>query len=232
MAEAFDPFALGTGLATEMAGPVSEAWFTFDNMYNNGDTAILKLKIADPIIGEQTLLYPCGDNWEPFENGQRVRHNSGNARNFNHQSGVGLLLAAAADAGLTDMLRDRGFTPFEAKLWEGLNLRFVNKEFTYTDRKTKEERSYSRMLPVGLNNGINPAPAAVEAEAEVEAATGAGFDLSTIQPATRGKLKAVAAGCTNNDEFIEKVFTASFELSEDIENAVVNNADLFNALKG
>ena len=230
MAEAFDPFALGTGLATEMAGTITESWFTFDNMYNNGDTAILKLKIADPIIGEQTLLYPCGDNWEPFENGARVRHNSGNARNFNHQSGVGLLLAAAADAGLTDMLRDRGLTPFEAKLWEGLNLRFVNKEFTYTDRKTKEERSYSRMLPVGLNNGINPAPAA--AEAEVDASTSTGFDLSTIQPATRGKLKALAAGCDDNDTFIEKVFTASFELSEDIENAVVNNADLFNALKG
>jgi hypothetical protein len=231
MAEAaFDPFALGTGLATEMSGEITEAWFTFDNMYNAGNTAILKLKIADPVIGEQTLLYPCGDNWEPYENGARVRHNSGNARNFNHQSGVGLLLAAAADAGLTDMLRDRGMTPFEAKLWEGLNLRFENKEFTYTDRKTKEERSYSRMLPTGLNNGSSPAPAAAVADAEV--ATGTGFDLSSIQPATRGKLKAVAAGCSNNDEFIEKVFTASFELSEDIENAVVNNADLFNALKG
>lgn len=246
MATDFDPWALSTGLSDTIRGKITEAFFSFDNAYNNGDTCVLKLVVQDPELGEQTLLYPCGDGWEPYEGGAKTRHSSGDKRNFNHQSGVGLLLKYAAENGLGDLLRSTGHTPFDAALWEGLSLTFKRVDFTFKN-KQGEEASYHRMLPVEEYEDEG-GKAKTKAKAKVKADDDdddvdddapvqrkkrkkkAGFDTSDLPAKLRGQMKAVAVSADDNEDFIEKLYTSDFDIPEDIEEAVFSG-DLYAALR-
>jgi hypothetical protein len=218
----FDPWALSTGLSEVVSGEITDAFFSFDNSYDNGNTCVLKLTVQDQTLGEQTLLYPCKD-FEPYDNGEKVRHTSGEARNYNAQSGMGLLLKSAMDAGLGDQLRAKG-DPFTAAIWKGLNVTFRNKEFKFKPKGEQEERSYSRMLiaEAGVGSTTTEAPAESNEMADT---------IAMLPAALRGKLKAAASLAADSNEFVEKVFTdTSIEVPSEIESVVVDPA-FYEALK-
>lgn len=222
----FDPWALSTGLADVVSGEITDAYFSFDNSYDNGNTCVLKLVVQDHTLGEQTLLYPCKD-FEPYDNGDKVRHSSGEARNYNAQSGVGLLLKSAMDAGLGDQLRAKG-DPFTASIWKGLNVTFRNKEFTFRVKGEKEDRTYTRMLiaEAGASEGQTPSADTPTTPSDDMADT-----IALLPPALRGKLKAAATLAADSNEFVEKVFTdTSIEVPGEIESVVVDPA-FYEAIK-
>jgi hypothetical protein len=209
----FDPWAVTTGLSDTITGTITDAYFSFDNSYDNGNTCVLRLTVADPNLGEQSILYPCRD-FEPYDNGNKVRHTSGQPKNYNASSGMGVLIKSAIDAGLRDTLTAKG-DPFTADIWKGLDVTFREKQFSYTDRKTKEERTYSRMLIDTVNTDTAPTtPSAPSVAAD---------PLDGLDPALRGTLRAIAASCADADEFIEKAFTdTSITIPADIETLIVN----------
>ena len=212
MADAWD---LSSGLVDTFEGTVTDAWFTFDDSYNNGETCVLKLVVkADTpgTFGEDnttTLLFPLGKGWEPTNKGEQVQHESGSPKQFNRSSGMGLLINAAREIGLVDKWREQDATPFDAAIWNGLHCEWHNTEFSWTTQDG-EKRSYYRMLPtnvLGSGDGSKP----VEDTPD--------FDLS---PALRGKLRAIATTCDTHDTFIEKAFTADLDLGADGEAAVMS----------
>jgi hypothetical protein len=218
----FDPWALSTGLSEVVSGEIADAYFSFDNSYDNGNTCVLKLVVADATLGEQTLLYPCKD-FEPYDNGNKVRHSSGAPKNYNAQSGMGVLLKSAMDAGLRDTLGAKG-DPFTASIWKGLNVTFRQKEFSFKNKKG-EEQTYNRMLIDSADS--DPAPTAAAAPAP----NGMNELVASIDPALRGTLRAVALGSADANAFVEKVFTSTdFEIPADLEASIVDPA-FFEAVK-
>lgn len=210
-----DAWDLSSGLVDTFDGTVTDAWFTFDDSYNNGETCVLKLVVkADnpgtfPGENTTTILYPLGKGWDIADKGVKCEHESGKQQNFHKNSGMGLLINAARDIGLVDKWREQDATPFDARIWIGVHCEWHNTEFTFTT-KDGEERSYYRMLPRTLLGG-DTGPDPVEDTPE--------FDLS---PALRGKLRAIATNCDNHDAFIEKAFTADLDLGPEGEAAVLS----------
>lgn len=247
-ASTYDPFATSSGLSDIIQGVITDAWFGTDNNYNDGQSTVLKLTVNDPELGEQELMFPCGGGWEAGDGGETVHHPAG-ARNYNKQSGCGLMLDSAMANGLGDTLRATGHTPFEAALWKGLDLVFERKEFEF---KTKdgETHSYHRMLPVAAGataKGAKGAKGAKKAPAKATKATNitpdedsgetgnnpAGSIIANLTAKERGQMKAIAAGCEDNERFVEKLYTADLELPDDPEfETAAFDGTLFNALKG
>ena len=208
-----DAWDLSSGLVDNFDGTVTDAWFTFDDSYNNGETCVLKLEVkADnpgtfPNENTTTILYPLGKGWDIADKGVKCAHESGKQQQFHKNSGMGLLINAAREIGLVDKWREQDATPFDARIWIGVHCEWHNTEFTFTT-KEGEERSYYRMLPCALldstDNQNEDTPQ---------------FDLS---PALRGKLRAIATNCDTHDKFIEQAFTADLDLGPEGEAAVLS----------
>lgn len=212
----FDPWKLDTGLPTEFQGTVKEYFFTTDSDYNDGNTLLLKLEVQtdDPSIGDNgvtTLQFTCGDGWEAKDKGAKAAREDGKKKSFNENSGVGLLVKAAIEAGAGDVLRSRGKDtgPMAAGIWAGLTFEWERKEFTY--KFDDGPRTTYRMLPVkfvGESGGKSPAKEAPEAEGDetptdsaAESSNGSGLDA-----AMRAKLTARAKKAETHDQFIELCF--------------------------
>lgn len=220
-ATAYDPFELTTGLVDDFDGVVVDSLYTYDASYNNGDTAVLKLTVqADepgtfPEDNTTTILYPCGEGFEPAEGGM-IALKDGNPKKFNKQSGVGLLLDSAFSIPeLAEVIKARNTDPMNvrADIWTGLHLSFTNKEFSWTDRKTKEQRSYTRMLVSGL---LGDSPV-VEAGPKAEV-------VYQVPAEVRGALKAIAVSAGTHDEFVTKAFGADVELDDATQAALVDRS--------
>lgn len=211
-----DAWDLSSGLVDDFDGTVTDAWFTFDDSYNNGETCVLKLVVRADKPGTftddntTTLIFPLGKGWEPTDKGAHVQHESGKQQNFHRSSGMGLLINSAREIGLVDKWRNEGVTPFDSAIWSGIHCEWHNTEFTFTT-KEGEQRSYYRMLPTSMLDSDTSGSKPVEDTPD--------FDLS---PALRGKLRAIATTCDSHDAFIEKAFTADLDLGNEGEAAVMS----------
>lgn len=249
-----DSFELSSGLVEDFDGTITDAFYTYDAAYNNGDSCVLKLVVTpdeDGLFddGETTLMYPAGERFEPADNGKEVIHESGKRKNFNKNSGVGLLIGSVAELdGGIDLLKSRG-EAWEAGIWTGLHVSFFGKEFSWTDRKARDENgnpvvhTYNRtlireILEDGAGTPEKKAPAkrtatkkaaqkAPEPEPEADDAEDV---LGHLDAKLRGKLKAIATSSDSHDAFIEQVYTdLADELNDDLE-ALVVDADFYELL--
>jgi hypothetical protein len=204
-----DTFELSSGLIEDYTGTISDAYFGFDAAYNNGGTCLLKLVVSadDKTMfdgGETTQIYTVGEGFEPINGGAQVAHESGKQKNFNKQSGVGLLIQSVADIdGGLDILRERG-TAFDAGIWKGLHVEFYAKEFSA--KINGEDRTWTRTLIRSIGDG--PTAEVVD-------------NASALDPVLRGKLKAIAVSAADHDAFIEKAFS-ELDLSPEAEALVVD----------
>lgn len=217
-----DGWSLSSGLPEAFTGKIQDAYFCYDDDYQDGEAALLKLEVMtdDPELGESgllTLLYPVGKGWEPKSKGAAIEHESDKAKNYNRSSGVGLLVAAGLEV-MGDDLRARG-TGFEAGVWKGLAFDFERKEYEATIGG--EKVNYNRMLPVAVAEGGDDAPkkaagttkkaaskSAAKEEATDDEAGDAGGDVEEVKlPAKlRIALKKLAKECDSHDAFVERAF--------------------------
>lgn len=215
----FDPFSPESGLIDDFDFTVSEAWFSTDSSYNNGETLLLKLagETDNPEEPEVTLQYSCGSGWEAADGGKRAVREDGKRRKFNKSSGIWRLVEAAMGCGAEGVLRERG-NPFEASMWNGLGFHMKRVEQGEGDFKT------TRPLPVrylgeGNDNGVGVAQA-VSASAPASAPASNGAGLSKVLEI---KLKKLAKESPTHEDFI----VAAFEMdgidgNADAERAVVD----------
>jgi hypothetical protein len=204
-----DTFELSSGLIDDYTGTITDAYFGYDAAYNNGGTCLLKLVVSadDKTLfdgGETTQIYTVGEGFEPINNGAQVAHESGKTKNFNKQSGIGLLIQSVSeiDGGL-DILRGRG-EAFDANIWKGLHVEFYAKEFNA--KINGEDRTWTRTLIRAITTNDNTSS----------------DTPAILDPELRGKLKAIAAAAPNHDTFIEKAF--SLGLTPEVEALVVDAA--------
>lgn len=243
------------GFVPEFDGVVREATFCFKNEYQNGEACLLELLVEPseddaPEFGDYledglfSIIYPCGKGWEPADKGATCQHESGRARKFNSQSGMGLLMNSALEIdGVSDVLMERGQAT-DAGVWVGLSFRFEDKQFERTD-KDGEKFTWTRRLPTefhGIEGEVEEKPAAKKApakkapakkaEVEVDESDGDTVDTGethTLSPKLRGQLKAIASSADDHDTFMEQAF-AELTLDDDAEAAVADE-DFYNSLK-
>jgi len=199
MAE-FDAYSFTDGLVTEYNGKITDAYFTYDDSYNDGESLLLKLEIQtdNSDMGDGGAVieqYPVGKGWATYDKGKTATREDGKPRALNRNSGVALLVSSAMEAGAADTLKGRGI-PTEAAIWPGLEFTFERKEFTF--KVDGEDRSYGRMLITAFTGdsagGGKPA-------AKKPAATGGAMPAKV-----KIALKKLAVECDSHDEFIERAF--------------------------
>lgn len=249
----FDPWATTTGLLESYTGKIVDAQFGFKPDYQNGQALLLMVDIntGDPEIGEGGIVseqYPVGKGWDTVDGGQTAVHESGQEKNFNNASGIGLLLNSIIDAGGLGVLQATGCTPNQAACWIGGTYVFERKEFSGT-MQDKTQRTWHRMLvtDVVADGAVAAAPAPAPAAAAATtpapataapAATGAapaaaGADGPELAPVLKAKLKAIAAAAETHDAFIEAAFAQVPEVMTDSAlEAAVGNAAWWASLKG
>lgn len=186
---------VGSGLLDKFSMLIKEAWIAKDDRPNVANPGtVLKLRgeaiIDDEVVDpEQTIIYGMGDGWKPAKNGREAVNEAGKMI-FNKNSNIGRFVAALiALPGLKDAMEERGYQPFHADAYQGLDLFFERKEFTFTDRKTGEVSTYEVLLPTAFN-GIE----------DVD-----GVDVSpdkgqVVKPAGRGRGRAKAEEAAEPEE--------------------------------
>lgn len=250
----FDPWKTSTGLVDEYTGTIVDAQFGFKPEYQNGTRLLLMLDIntGDPSIGEGGIAseqYPVGDGWDTHDGGKTAVHSSGQDKNFNNASGIGLLLNSIIDAGGLGVLQATGVTPDHAACWIGGRYNFERKQFESKMNDGKEVK-WNRMLVVSLapeGGAATPAPAPAAAPVAAPAASapaaaaapapapvaGAGGADHAIPVTTKAKLKTIALASDTHDAFVEKAFT---DLPESMDGgpieAAVGDPAFYAALKG
>lgn len=220
----FNPWATGTGLPDAFTGPIKEAYFGYNDDYQNGDVCVLMVDVVatDPEIGNDgvvSMLYPCGKGWEPSNKGQSCVHESGKPKIFTGNSGMGILVDAALEVS-GEALVERG-VPTDAATWIGLNYDWERKEYSGTF--SGEKSTWTRLIPVAEAEGgsIKPvsakakgavkkaaATSSPEAEAEAEAEEGEVKLPFKIKAA----LKKIATENPDHDTFMEVAYEAATEM--------------------
>lgn len=134
-----------TGLLDKFEIEVEEAWFGKDEKF--GDNLVFNLRgpaiqDGEVVDEEHTLKYSCGDGWEARKGGQEASHKAGKT-SFNKSANMGKLIDSLVAQGdeVLEELQTRG-EAYEAKTWIGLRLFIEREQFSYTDRNTKETRTY------------------------------------------------------------------------------------------
>jgi hypothetical protein len=224
MAE-FDAYTFTDGLVTEYQGKITDAYFTYDDSYNDGESLLLKLEIQtdNPELGDGGAVieqYPVGKGWETTDKGKTATREDGKPRALNRNSGVAVLVTSALEAGAGDELKSRGI-PTEAAIWPGLEFTFARKEFTF--KVDGEERSYGRMLVTEYHGGAAGAKAEKPAKA---AKSDESAVAGPIPPKVKIALKKLAVECDTHDEFIERAFVEIDGVDGDsVVEAAVMDAD-------
>jgi len=248
----FDPWATTTGLLDSYTGKIVDAQFGFKPDYQNGQALLLMIDVntGDPEIGEGGIVseqYPVGKGWDTVDGGQTAVHESGQEKNFNNASGIGLLLNSIIDAGGLGVLQATGCTPNQAACWIGGTYVFERKEFSGT-MQDKTQRTWHRMLvtdvvadgavaaapaPAAPAAATTPAPATAAPAATTAAPAAAGADGPELAPVLKAKLKAIAVAAETHDAFIEAAFAQVPEVMTDSAlEAAVGNAAWWASLKG
>lgn len=236
-----------SGLVDMYVGDVGDAYFAFDDNYNNGDTLVFKIefKTDDPDVGDEgtvTEMYPCGAGWDTTDKGKSAHHESGKPKKFNKNSGMGLLIDhAIACEGLADELMKKG-QPNVAETWHGLKgLRIERVEFE--GEIDGEKRTWARMLPTEYLGASESKPAtkaagkkaaskkaASKPEPEADDADDTGDDAAEA-PKVVGKLKVtlikLAKECDTHDDFVERAFTEVDEVDgdENVQAVVMDDSE-------
>jgi hypothetical protein len=215
----FDEWDGESGFKDDYSGLIVDSFFTKDSNYNNGETLILKLKIIADDGEEVEQIYPCGADWDSYDNGETAEHpkdREGRPKAFNHNSAIYGLIRHAFEAGAEDTLKQRG-RPRKASIWRGLKFHWKvdTQTFTIKDRKTGEDRTITtnrtypeKFLGVfdvdsGTQEGApanastsTPAP---QSGAATSTASSEGFDEPTPAPGSQGNNGASGAGATPFD---------------------------------
>ena len=224
----FDAYSFSDGLVTEYQGKITDAYFTYDDSYNDGESLLLKLEIQsdNSELGDGGAVieqYPVGKGWETTDKGKTASREDGKPRALNRNSGVAVLVTSALEAGAASELKSRGI-PTDAAIWPGLEFTFARKEFTF--KVDGEERSYGRMLITEYHgHGLGAAGGAVKPVKADKAAAVAG----PIPPKVKIALKKLAVECDTHDEFIERAFVEIDGVDGDavVETAVMDADGLY-----
>lgn len=148
----------GTGLPETMILKNTVGTFSRHATYNNGKTLCLlwrgdveeaKDANGDPMevdLEENPLLYPCGPNWDSFDDGETAEHERGNEV-FHEMSGAAKLCQALVDLGLEDDMLTRGDSMIQSSIYSGWDLYLERKEFDYGKNKEGQEMKTSRLMP-------------------------------------------------------------------------------------
>jgi hypothetical protein len=154
-----------SGLLDKFQIDIEEAWFGKDEKF--GDNLIFNLRgpaiqEGEVVDEEHTLKYSCGDGWEARKGGQEASHKAGKT-SFNKSSNMGKLIDSLVGQGdeILEELQSRG-EAYEAATWIGLSLFIEREAFSYTDRNTKETRTYEVPLVtdyLGVVEGEDEKPA-------------------------------------------------------------------------
>lgn len=216
MADEFDPFNLGSGLADDVDVTFTDTYFGTDAEYNEGKTLLListgKTDDAEVEGGEMRLMYPCGNGWETTDKGKTAVREDGKQKNFIKTSGIGLLITHAIEAGcdLRTVGQEKGVTPFEAALWDGLSFHMKRKQIKYGG----EIGTVERLLPdsfIASGGGSKKSAPKPEPKSEPKGEPESSGDEApangALSAAEKAKLKVLAKKCGTHDEFIEKAFT-------------------------
>ncbi len=211
MAE-FNPWALSSGLPEAFTGQVKEAFFGYDDQYQDGDKCVLTLMIqtTETDIGEDGMLkvlYGLGDGWEPKNKGQQAEHEGGKPKAFNKSSAIGQLIQATFDVIGEDALIEKGM-PWDAEIWNGMNYDWERKSFTGTFGG--EKREWGRVLPVAVAEGGSTATKAKGAtkKAAAKAETEETGDGATLPFKIKSTLKKIAAENADHDSYMEAAYDA------------------------
>lgn len=174
-------------LPESMVIHIDEPYFARDANYNKGQTAVLFWKgtvedvvdangeeIEDYDVNERPPMFPCGEGWDTFDDGETVEHSQGKTE-FTDRSAVGILLDRCFDVlGIGDELAARGDSALQAKIWKGLTFQLEREEFDYgINKQTGQPMKTSRLMPVKLleagKAGKGKKAAAKEAPAKAKA---------------------------------------------------------------
>lgn len=141
-----DVFETAPGFADDFDAVVVEAHFAPDATYNNGQTTLLHLQLMsnDPDVGEQHIMYPLGTGWNSYDGGATVKHDKEKVR-FQDKSIIGNLLGILKKQELNDILRKRGFAPFDCRMMLGMVAHWNRVELEY--KGANAPQSTSRLFP-------------------------------------------------------------------------------------
>lgn len=213
---------LGLSSGIEYDATITDAYFSFPPNYK-AEVLVLVLELMTDAGEERQQFFTLGSNWEPVENGARISPINPRRQRIDEKSGLGNLVAtAAAQPGALDALKKAagGESPVwkSAAIWKGLTFGFAQRELTYTDRQTQEERKYSRLdvtafLPGGLDGvdvgggdveGIADKDVEIQAALKVIAATSESYEVF-VQRAL-----AEVDGVEQSEEWSTKLLTDAF----------------------
>ncbi len=246
-APAIDPFRgkHSSGLRDDFDATISETLFTYDSQYNNGASLVAKITLrddtADPEVvekfgEEEVLLLSTGNGMEDDAKGRKAKREDGKPMDaFQDTCNYMVFLNAALDCGAEDVIRGRGFMPWEAELLEGLQFHFMRQEYTpwNWDQKTDEERAKgkpTRLLPTAFlgEEGAKPAKGKAAAKAAdeepEEKPAKAAASSSGMGAAMRTKVKKIAKESDTHDEFMERVFS-EIDGSDAYEDEIADDSD-------
>lgn len=190
----YDPYSLSSGLIDDFDATISEAYFGYDEKYNDGSTVLLILECTTDDLDRptETLKLSTGTGWVIENQGRNIVSENGKPRSFNKNSVVGGFLASALNVGAGELMRSKG-TPMEAATWRGLSFHFNRVMVAGFDGSEKE-----RLLPTAFIGG-----GAVPASTNTAAPTASTAEVSA---ATRGKLTALVRSTADRDAFMDSAF--------------------------
>lgn len=215
---------LGLSSGIEYDATITDAYFSFPPNYKGGEVLVLVLELMTDAGEERQQFFTLGSNWEPVENGARISPINPRRQRIDEKSGLGNLVAtAAAQPGALDALKKAagGENPVwkSAAIWKGLTFGFAQRELTYTDRQTQEERKYSRLdvtafLPGGLDgvdvSGGDNAASNVDKDVEIQAALKVLAATSDSYEVFVQRALAEVDGVEQSEEWSTKLLTDAF----------------------
>ena len=217
----FDPWETTSGLPDQITVRVTNPHFGYTSEFQDGQACLFFLEgqvIAGDADPEFSQWFTVGKGWETDAKGTRLTPEDGKKRRLNNQTNYAHLFASLREAaekqGMANDLRHRG-APFEAKLWDGLELYLEREEYTFTI--DNEKRNSSRLNV----SSIEKMPG-VQEKAKVRSVVGAQGDPTPdtppeavaggdLTPMLKAKLRKLAqtikgAGGSHND-FAEQAFS-------------------------
>lgn len=216
---------LGLSDGIEYDATITDAYFGYPANYKSGEVLVLVAELTTDAGEERQQYFTIGNNWEPVENGAKISPINPRRQKIDKKSGLGTLVDTAAAAGALPALKAQaeGATPIwkNAKIWKGMTFGFAQREYSYTDRASGEERKFSRLevtayLPDGL-----------------DADGGAGVPTPVLDDdAIRAALKVVAVTSSSYEQFVERALVEvdGVEQSEEWSTKLLNDA-LYNELR-
>lgn len=249
-----DKSAVPEGLRTEVASGlpdsmilnITESYFTRDPNYNKGQTLVLcwKGEVEEAMSGgepvetdldEHPILFPCGDGWDTFDDGQTAEHDRGR-KMFTDRSAIGMLIDQAAvtldvaEALLSNAPADGVEAGRQAAIWQGFKFLLERQEFDYgINKQTNQPMKASRLMPTkvlaspGDSKGKKAAakPAAKKEESTESESTGGGL-LAGLDAKMAAKLKvAFSKAAGDEGKFADNAIEV---------DGVAENADLIAAV--